>query len=337
MTNPLRLAVATSMLAFAALSPNASATRLLVLSAFPAEQAVLLARAGNGLLTPLTEADGSPFNGRRFFVGKIGDKDVVIGLVGIGLDNATATTEAVIAKLGPFDGIVFSGVAGGHRIGDVMVPDCWTDHALAASDPCPLPVNATLLATASQVAAQIEPALNPCLPIEDVACVGFRSDFRTSICITQPLEISVGGLGFSSDPYNGHKVPCITPGGDLLGCEACGAPPAVPGVAYFAAGAAEIAADPTFFPGLFASFAPQPGDPNAQAPVVVDMETAAVAAAAAAHSIPFIGFRAASDSDTGGGDPLMLPGFPFTFFVYAQLAADNAATMAAAFIESWPL
>src|ERR1051326_34649 len=133
MTNPLRLAVATSMLAFAALSPNASATRLLVLSAFPAEQAVLLVRAGNGLLTPLPEADGSPFNGRRFFVGKIGDKDVVIGVVGVGLDKAKATTEAVIAKLGPFDGIVFSGVAGGHRaIGDVMVPDCWTDHALAA-------------------------------------------------------------------------------------------------------------------------------------------------------------------------------------------------------------
>src|ERR1700757_3147747 len=114
MTNAMRIAAAALTVAGITAAPDASAKRLLVLSAFPAEQAVLLAKAGNSLLTPLPEADPSPFNGRRFFVGKIGDQDVVIGLVGIGLQNATATTTAVIERLGAFDGIVFSGVAGGH-------------------------------------------------------------------------------------------------------------------------------------------------------------------------------------------------------------------------------
>jgi nucleoside phosphorylase len=59
------------------------------------------------------------------------------------------------------------------------------------------------------------------------------------------------------------------------------------------------------------------------------METAAVATVAARHHLPFLGFRAASD---GNGDPLMLPGFPFQFFVYRQLAADNAAAVALRFL-----
>jgi len=65
------------------------------------------------------------------------------------------------------------------------------------------------------------------------------------------------------------------------------------------------------------------------------METAAVARVAAARHIPFLAFRALSDSDAAdhGGDPLMLPGFPVTFFVYAQLAADNAAAAVIAFLS----
>jgi len=56
--------------------------------------------------------------------------------------------------------------------------------------------------------------------------------------------------------------------------------------------------------------------------------------------VPFIGFRAASDGPSNtpgsGGDPLMLPGFPAQFVVYKQLAADNAATAAIAFLGSLP-
>ena len=93
-------------------------------------------------------------------------------------------------------------------------------------------------------------------------------------------------------------------------------------------------ADPNFYLGLFQSFAPGPGNDQI---VVVDEETAAVARIAADKEIPFIAFRALSDSSAAdrGGDPLMLPGFPVTFFFYAQLAADNAAAVVLEFLALW--
>jgi hypothetical protein len=66
--------------------------------------------------------------------------------------------------------------------------------------------------------------------------------------------------------------------------------------------------------------------------VAEDNETAAVDKVATAHHVPFIGFRAVSD---GGGDPLHLPGYPSEFFVYRQLAADNAARTTLAFLKTW--
>lgn len=62
-------------------------------------------------------------------------------------------------------------------------------------------------------------------------------------------------------------------------------------------------------------------------------------AVAESHGACFIGFRAASDGPSGGptdaygGDPLMLPGFPSQFFLYRQLAANNAATVTLAFLQ----
>ena len=63
-----------------------------------------------------------------------------------------------------------------------------------------------------------------------------------------------------------------------------------------------------------------------------DMETAAVAQVAKANNTPFLAFRALSD---GLGDRLHLPGFPFQFFFYYQLAADNAAKVTLAFLRAW--
>ncbi|VBA40373.1 hypothetical protein [Mycobacterium attenuatum] len=37
----------------------------------------------------------------------------------------------------------------------------------------------------------------------------------------------------------------------------------------------------------------------------------------------------------GPGDPLNLPGFPFQFFLNKQIAAENAALVAQAFLRSW--
>jgi hypothetical protein len=38
----------------------------------------------------------------------------------------------------------------------------------------------------------------------------------------------------------------------------------------------------------------------------------------------------------GPGSPLPLPGYPFTFLVYKQIAADNAAIVTQAFLQDWP-
>src|SRR5439155_22291106 len=85
--------------------------------------------------------------------------------------------------------------------------------------------------------------------------------------------------------------------------------------------------DPGFF---FAYFQNPPSSGSKYVPD--DMETAAVAKVAHANGLPFIAFRALSD---GKGDPLMLPGFPFQFFVYKQLAAGNGAKVTLAFLKAW--
>jgi adenosylhomocysteine nucleosidase len=297
----------------------AGASDILILSAFPTEQTVLLAAA-----QPVTEV--GTFNGRRFFRGAISGNSVVLGLTGIGMLNADATARAVLDSTLRLRAIIFSGVAGGeHRIGDVVVPDSWTDGENT------YPVSRRLFAKATRLS---DVPMNPCLPIEDAACLGLRFPLRTPICIAGGAapQLWFGGLGSSSDPFGPNKVPCLSHAGNLIGCEACGAPlNTSPGVAKFVTDASPFL-DPSFYVGLVESF--QNGGGN-QDIVVSDEETAAVARLASARGIPFIAFRALSDSSAAdkGGDPLMLPGFPVTFFVYAQLAADNAAAAVLAFLS----
>ncbi len=197
--------------------------RVLILSAYPTEGAKLLAAAA-----PVTEV--GVFNGRRFFAGTIAGKNVVMGLTGIGLVDADRTTRAVLAYLEDSDvqvkAIVFSGVAGSsYNIGDVIVPDHWTDDLEHSAPPYPpYPVNMLLYSIARRLPGNV--ALDPNLYVEDHACTGLRSELSTPIRVEDPeLRVNPGDEGHSSDPYGGRAVPCITPGGDLLGCEACGAPP----------------------------------------------------------------------------------------------------------------
>jgi nucleoside phosphorylase len=320
----VRSALAFGVISGSLVAPARSAAEplpVLILSAFPTEQAVLLEAA-----KPVTEV--GVFNGRRFFSGTIAGKSVVLGLTGIGMVNADTTTRAVLDII-PVGAIIFSGVAGAsHNIGDVMIPHDWTDGTDT------YPVDSGMYSIAAGLVCRV--TLDPCLPVEDVTCTGQRPPLRTPICIANgaPPQIHVGGLGASSDPFGGRAVPCLSSAGNLLGCEACGAPlNTSPGVAEFISGAAPFA-DPNFYLALFQSFAPGPGNDQI---VVVDEETAAVARIAKGRTIPFIAFRALSDSSAAdrGGDPLMLPGFPVTFFFYAQLAADNAAAVALEFLARW--
>ena len=300
---------------------------VLILSAYSPEGAVLLQSAG----VDGPEDQVGVFNGRPFFAGRIGSHDVVMGLTGIGLVDAHNTTAAALAYLRDHGktpkAIVFSGVAGGPNIGDVVVPDRWTDGAGR------YPVDACMFSVAQGLT---DVALNPFLPVEDVACTGRVGEIPTTPIRTETdPQLVVGGLGSSADPFGGRAVPCVgPPGPSLLGCEACGAPintspdllGTVEGVVPFL--------DPTFYTDLLTYFS-SPGDGSGETPVVGDMETAAVAKLAAENHIPFLAFRAVSD---GGGDPLVataLIGFPVQFLVYQQLAADNAGGVATEFLNRW--
>jgi nucleoside phosphorylase len=331
MTRIVHLALAAGMAAGALFPPTVPAARrsntcVLILSAYPTEGVKLLASAA-----PVTEV--GVFNGRRFFAGTIAGKNVVMGLTGIGLVDADRTTREALAYLLDNDfevrGIVFSGVAGSsYNIGDVIVPDHWTDDLEHAAPPYPpYRVNRKLYAIAHGLPGNV--ALDPNLYVEDYACTGQRSALSTPIRVEDPqIRINPGEEGRSSDPYGGRAIPCITPGGDLLGCEPCGAPPGVPAVEEFVSDAVPFA-DPNFFLELFESFAPGGGG----SAVVQDMETAAVARIATEENIPFIAFRGVSD---GRGDPLTLPPIPYLqFAVYQQLAADNAAAATLAFLAAW--
>ena len=302
--------------------PTGSCTpRLLVLSAFPAEI--------DGLLTAATVEKTLVVDGRAFYVGTLQGNDVVMALTGIGLVNARETTRTAFDRFScgssaGITGVVFSGVAGGRSfIGDVTIPSRWKEGEEGAS----LRVDPVMLSTAREVAKSGSVTLARTAPAGDPACVGYDPDLLGTVTVEHAPQIILGGQGLSTDPFGGRSFPCTPFGGDVFGCDPCRAPTrAPPDPQRFAEGLIPFL-DPDFFISFF-----QNPPPAATTYVAEDMETAAVARVAVRNRTPFIAFRAVSD---GQGDPLMLPGFPFQFFAYRQLAADNAATVTLAFLKAW--
>ena len=300
--------------------PVTCPARLLILSAFPGEI--------DKLLFETTVIDSEVVDGHTFYIGTLRGNAVVLALTGIGLVNAedTARTALSTFRCGSrtaFSGIVFSGVAGGKSfIGDVTVPSRWTlDDGKTW-----YPTDGRMFSVARAVIEREGVALADRTPLGDLACVGIDPDLVSTVTMPQAPQILLGGDGKSADPFGGRAFPCIPGGGDVFGCQPCRAPLQVPDVARFVEGAAPFV-DPDFFLGYF-----EMPTPSTTEWVAEDMETAAVARVAAEQRIPFLAFRAMSD---GQGDPLMLPGFPFQFFFYRQLAADNAATVALAVLQAW--
>jgi hypothetical protein len=203
----------------------------------------------------------------------------------------------------PVRGVVVSGVAGSpYRIGDVSVPEAW-----ALDDGSTFDVHRPWLALADGLTDPGALALERCTVVptsgQDV-CLGF-----------DPVVV-VGGVGHSSDPYNGSAYQCAPNPPTLLGREVFGCDGDDGAVVGQAAAASRA---------MRAATAGADAEPTSE-----DMETAAIGQEAARRHLPFIAFRATSD---GSDDPLGLPGFPAQFFAYYRLAADNAAAAAAAFLE----
>jgi hypothetical protein len=183
-----------------------------------------------------------------------------------------------------------------------------------------------MLAVARTTAPISTPKLERTNSLGDPACACIPTDLLKNVTLPSAPQVRLGGDGETSDPFGGRRLPCVPNGGNIFGCEPCkeqkrtaeNAQRFVPGIT-------------PFLPGFFLEYlqAPQETDTSYAAQ---DEETAAVAAVAKENNTPWIGFRGASD---GSGDPLMLPGFPFQFFFYQQIAADNAAITAIDFLRAW--
>jgi nucleoside phosphorylase len=272
--------------------------RTLVLTAFPVEADAVLSH---------TTLDSDPVvvaDRRHFYLGSIRGKKVIVAMTGIGMVNATETTEIALTRFANAVGaVLFSGVAGGAgRIGiaDVTVPARWTlDNGTTFH-----PVNPAMLSVAEKLSVTLEPV-------------------RSMAHLPQLL---VGGDGYTYDNNNGQAFPGIPNGGGVFGCQ----PRTAPDRSLFYTGNFFQAAWPWLRHGLISNAKiVSAADP---AFVATDNETAAAQAIADAHGVPFLGIRGISD---GPGDPLRLPGFPFQFFVYKRVVAANAARVAAAFLQSW--
>jgi len=292
---------------------------VLVLSAMPLELYPLLQHA------QVEAADVVRIDGRVFYPGTLAGNDVVLAMTGIGLANAAATARTAFEHFRcPFRAAVFSGVAGSKWfIGDVTAPQQWTMDGGKSW----LGVNNAMLDTARVVQRTKQLALIRDVPVGDAACMCPHADAATPVHLDHVPEFHVGGRGTSADTFDGKAIGCVPGGGDIAGCEPCLAPGSTPAdVANFAANAPSLA-DPAFFEALLGS-----PDSTTQTYDSQDEETASVATVARSYHVPFLGFRAVSD---GQGDPLHLPGFPWQFFVYRQLAAHNAATVTMAFLSTW--
>ncbi|HET7523845.1 MAG TPA: hypothetical protein VFJ79_06855 [Acidimicrobiales bacterium] len=295
-----------------------------MLGAMPLEVGPVLARAHVDPTPAWVDPDG-----KGFWEGSLAGNRVVIAMTGIGMVNATDTTQAAFDHFKCFSLVVFSGTSGGDHIGDVMVPAKWTRDGKTFID-----TDATALGVVEQLTTD-PPALEQSTPVGDPLCNCASAALPK---VTAPVNVQYkpviepGGYGATNDGFGGRALPCTPAASDVLGCWPCKFPDTAAAMqAQYLAQTAPRFIDPSFFLDYESASAPPPPPPGTTY-VSEDMETAAAFQVAAGHMTPVIGFRAASD---GGGDPLHLPGFPAEFFVYRQLAADNAATTAVAFLAAW--
>jgi nucleoside phosphorylase len=292
--------------------------RTLVLTAFPAEADAILAR------TTLDEDTVVVVDGHHYYLGTLGGKNVIVAMTGIGKENATDTTETALNHFGTsIDAVVFAGVAGGSgraEIGDVAVPRRWTSDGGATwhdVDPGMLEVANELSVDLDSTSTIADPASRICGPLARLKFVNLNRE----------PELHVGGDGSTDDNNNGAAFPAIPLGGAIFGPQPLSAPDFSP----LFTGNFLAAIGPFLARGVISNIT---GFLTDEPPAVdaVDQETAAAQQVADAHGVAFLGIRGMSD---GPGDPLNLPGYPLTFVVYKQIAANNAAIVTQAFLESW--
>ena len=193
--------------------------RTLVLTAFPAEADAILAR------TTLDENPVVVADGRHYYLGTLGGKKVIVAMTGIGMENATDTTETALSRFTPesgveIDAVVFAGVAGGSgrtEIGDVAVP---ADGPPTTARPGTRSTPACWRPPKRSPSTWEAPTRSPIPPVASAA----RSPALRLVDLNREPQLYVGGEGSSDDNNNGAAFPSIPLGGGVFGPQPLAAP-----------------------------------------------------------------------------------------------------------------
>ena len=275
------------------------APRIAIISAFPAELALLQSR--------IERPQKQSVNGVEFTTGTLQGKHVVMFLSGVSMTNAAMNTQLVLDRF-KVSHIVFSGIAGGVnpalKVGDVVVAQRWGQYleSLAAREIAP---------GRYQPPSHMDDVELPNFGMLYPRPVGVRSAGREGVekkfwfeADPALMEIARRAAGVALERCDSQRQclshePRVVLGGNGVSGQAF-----VDNVA--------------FREYTFKTF-------NAN---VLDMETAATAMVAYSNGIPFIAFRSLSDLAGGGeGENEMK-----TFF---RIAADNSARVLLAFLAAW--
>jgi adenosylhomocysteine nucleosidase len=273
--------------------------RIAVMSAFPAELALLESHVQG--------ARKQSINGVEFTAGTLQGKPVVLFLSGISMVNASMNTQLALDRF-KVSHVVFSGIAGGVnpdlKIGDVVVASRWSEYleslfarevAPGRYDPgsksgidlpnygmiFPRPVGVRSAAKPGGEKRQWFDADRAMLQVARQAAASVKLDScdAQKHCLDHTPRIVIGGNGVSGQAFVDNAA---------------------------------------FRKYAFATFHAN----------VLDMETAAVAHVAYANGVPFIAFR--SLSDLAGGDE-----GENQMNIFFKLAADNSARVLLAFLAAW--
>jgi nucleoside phosphorylase len=295
--------------------PKCARTRVLLLGSYPAEVRANLA------LEQLQSKQPTVVDGHDFYVGTLVGRPVILGLSDQSPAQAYATTKLAIKHFSCLTAVVFEGTAGGGsttEIGDVAVPSEWTYNGApyVRTSPRPLALVKSLFAAAA-------PKLLTRDVVNDNGCSCDGPSFATAIAVTigRP-EVIVGGAGIT-DP-TGVSNDCTADGGALEGCNPC--PPCPP---------AELTSGTALSSSTYVSNTGSPPKLTTSSGIAPagyladDEQTTAAQHAANQAKLPFIAFRGISDTSAVGDL------WPAEYAIYQQLAADNAAIVARAFIAAW--
>jgi nucleoside phosphorylase len=320
-------------------------SHVLLLGSYPSEVSANLQRE------KLSPDQPTVIDGIDFYVGTLAGRHVVTAIAGPAPSVTYATTVLALRHFPCTSAVVFSGTAGGGGatgLGDVAVPGAWTDDNGATFTP----VSSAALAVAEQVQKSASEELAVSAAVDDGVCLcqGQAQALQVVPLLRTP-QVVVGGHGTT---YGGQSLFCLADGGMLEGCNPC--PPSsgtaavevnLP-VAVGTSSNAEAqhlsletsrgALVPDAWSLLAHVAAPPPtesairnsGTTTAGTSYIADDEqTTGAQQAADANHVPFIAFRGISDTSAVGNL------WPFEWLVYQQLAADNSATAARLWIESW--